>query len=160
MIKNLLAICVIALGSATAFAAPTETLLLERSYNLKVSHGSFECFNGIPPNGHNYPVYTTLIFKLPSFNLWLGNVWTNVDEYMGEVGYTPCSEFSKLLRPAHEQDLIGKVTQRTTERHALNGFKQCMRFTREEATLVVDGVNLRAVNEFIVGPLANSLCKN
>lgn len=160
MIKNLLAIGMIALGTSTSFAAPIETVLLERSYNLKVSHGSFECFNGIPPNGHNYPVYTTLIFKLAGYNLWLSNVWTNVDEYLGDVGYTQCSEFAKLLRPAHEQDLIGKVTQKTTERHAKNGFKQCMRFTREEATLVVDGVTLRAVNEFIVGPLANSLCKN
>jgi hypothetical protein len=159
MIKNLLAIGILLLSSAASFASTKETLLLERSYKLKVSAGSFECYNGIPPNGHNYPVYTSLIFKLPSYNLWLGNVWTNVHEYMGEVGYAPCSDFAKLLRPAHEQDLIATVTQKITERHHKNGFKQCMRATREEATLVVNGVNMRAVNEFLVGPVSDSLCK-
>lgn len=159
MIKNLLAVFTVAFSISTALAAPAETLLLERSYKLKVSHGSFECHNGLPPNGHNYPVYTMLTFKLPSYNLWLSNVWTNVHDYSADVGYTPCSEFTKLLRPAYEQDLIATVTQKITESHRRNGFKECMRSTREEATLVVDGVKFNAVNEFLVGPVANSLCK-
>lgn len=159
MIKDLIVFFVLAATATTAMANPDETVLLERTYKLKVQHGSFVCHNGVPPNGHNYPVPTLLTFELASHNLWLSDVWTNVDHYRFDSDYSPCSVFSNILRPAPQQDLIGVVTQRITETHRKNGFGKCMRVTREEAKLAVDGVILNGVNEFIVGPVNNALCK-
>ncbi|MGZ3655382.1 MAG: hypothetical protein ACXWR1_15565 [Bdellovibrionota bacterium] len=151
----LIAFC--ALISAQAFA---ETQLLNRTYKLRVQSGTFACSNPVLPNGHNYPVYTNLTFTLPSFDLWLSNVWTNVSDYSHASDYAPCSDYAKLLRPAPEQDLIATVTQTTTESYHLSGDKKdCMRDTREEAVMVVDGVTLRGSNDFIVGPMDPKLCR-
>ena len=148
-----------ALASAHAESS-RETLLLERTYKLKIQgEKRFVCREPLPPNGHNYPIYTMLSFEQASYDLWLGNVWTNVDHYSLDArGYEPCSTFRKLTKLKNGEELVGLVRQRITETYAKNGFGNCMRFTREEANLTVEGVKLSGVNEFIVGPVPANRC--
>ena len=82
-----------ALASAHAESS-RETLLLERTYKLKIQgEKRFVCREPLPPNGHNYPIYTMLSFEQASYDLWLGNVWTNVDRYSLDArGYEPCRD--------------------------------------------------------------------
>lgn len=144
----------------TSFQAFADTPLLKRTYNIRVQAGTFNCNEPILPNGHNYPVYTRLTFSLPNYDLWLSNIWTNVSDYAADVGYQGCKDFPKILRPAPLQDLIGTVTQEISERYNLNGDKTtCMRTTREDAELLVDGVKFHGVNEFLVGPMDPKNCQ-
>lgn len=148
------------LNQGVAWAVTSEAkVLLDRTYSLRIyGQGRFSCGEPIPPNGHNFPVYTRLDFSQIKHDLWLSNVWTNVERYRADVGYEPCASFSRITNIPQGQELRAQVRQVITEKYQKNGFQVCMRATREEATLTVEGVVFRGVEEFLIGPVAQELC--
>lgn len=160
MFKKLLLLSILTVSALTASAeekAPTK--LLERTYKVRLKAGNLICNQGVPPNGHNYPVPTELVFSIANYDLWFFKVLTNVNEYRGDVGYVSCSQFSQLLTPPTDQDLTATVTQKITERYDKSGARPCARITREEAVLSIGKVKLFGSTEFHVGPLNEELCK-
>jgi hypothetical protein len=159
MLKLVLTILVLTAALQAQASRGKPLVLADRSYNLKMFPGSFVCREPVAPNGHNYPVNTALLYNQIPYDLWLSNVWTNVSDYQANLQYPPCSTFNKILQAPQGTEFVGAVHQVTTESYDLNGFKDCMRTTREEATLTVEGIMFQAVTQFLVGPLPAQLCK-
>ncbi|MES3037306.1 MAG: hypothetical protein V4736_05300 [Bdellovibrionota bacterium] len=156
-ITSLLTLAAVFLGAGNAFAQSAEKVIMERTYGLKVR--TVKCHEPVVPNGHNYPVYTALEINVSPFDLVLSGIFTSVERYRGEPNYQPCSTFKKLTNVPAGQYLHAKVTQKVTERTGKNINGVCLKSTREEATLVVEGVTFHGVNDMIVGPLAASECE-
>src|SRR4051794_26064491 len=95
----LLAMFALPAALAGATDIPGSKLLMERSYKLRLwGEGIVQCSQGSAPNGHNYPVNTTLRTSQIPYDLWLSNVWTNVSEYTAHVNYDSCDKYAKLTQ--------------------------------------------------------------
>jgi hypothetical protein len=152
---KLITFCAAFVFSSLSFA---DTTLLQRTYNIKASEGAFNCTEPIMPNGHNFPVQTTIRFALPSYDLVQYGIYTNMNDYFGLVSFLPCSHYEELFRQPLDPDLTATVTQTITERYTVSG-NFCMKIVSEGAVLKVGEVTLRGATEFLVGPLDVKTCK-